>query len=90
VREGGLGIVSIKLLEKMFLSETIRMPKLGILKIVPIRLSIVVESWRIIENYADALQIASAKHIRASELYTADKKLCEIAGKESVKVICIE
>ena len=91
---GWLGDSEYKASRKMFLSETIRMLKLGILKIVPIRLSIVVESWRIIENYhiyeADALQIASAKHIKASELYTADKKLCEIASKEGIKVICIE
>uniref|UniRef100_A0A7J3Z7H5 PIN domain-containing protein n=1 Tax=Ignisphaera aggregans TaxID=334771 RepID=A0A7J3Z7H5_9CREN len=77
----------------MFLSETIKMLKLGILKIIPIRLSIVVESWKIIERYhtyeADALQIASAKHIKATELRTADKRLCDVAGKEGIKVICI-
>jgi predicted nucleic acid-binding protein len=53
----------------------------------------IVESWRLIENCriyeADAIQIASLRSINASEFYTADKKLCEIAGKEGIKAICL-
>jgi len=93
-QRGLLGDNEYRASRKMFLSETIRMLKLGILKIVPLKLSIVVESWRIIEKHhiyeADAIQIVSAMHIKASELYTADKRLCEIADEEGIKVICIE
>jgi len=89
-----LGDNEYKASRKMFLSETIRMLKLEILKIVPVKLSIVVESWRLIENYhiyeADAIQIASLRSINASEFYTADKKLCEIVGKEGIKAICLD
>jgi predicted nucleic acid-binding protein len=78
----------------MFLSETIRMLKLEIPKIVPVKLNIIVESWRHVENYriyeADAIQIASLRSINASEFYTADRKLCEIAGNEGIKAICLD
>jgi predicted nucleic acid-binding protein len=54
----------------------------------------VVESWRLIENYriyeADAIQIASLRSVNASEFYTADRKLCEIAGNEGIKAICLD
>jgi len=75
------------------LSEIIMMLRLGLLKIVLLRPSMVTESWRSIEKHdiyeADAIQIVSAKHVRTSEFYTANKKLCDIAGEEGVKVVCI-
>jgi len=77
-QRGLLGSSEYKAARGMFLSETIRMLKLGLLKIVPLKLDIITESWRIIEKYniyeADAIQITSAKYIKASEFYTADKK----------------
>jgi predicted nucleic acid-binding protein len=92
-QRGWLGDSEYRTARVMFLSETVRMLRLGLLKIVPLRLSIVSESWKIVEKHniyeADAIQIASAKHIKASELYTADKKLCDVASKEGVKVVCI-
>jgi len=92
-QRGWLGDNEYRAARGMFLSETIRMLRLGLLKIVPLRLNIVTESWKIIEKHhiyeADAIQIASAKHIKALELYTADKKLCDIASKEGIKVVCI-
>lgn len=92
-QRGWLGDSEYRTARVMFLSKTVRMLRLGLLKIVPLRLSIVSESWKIVEKHniyeADAIQIASAKHIKASELYTADKKLCDVASKEGVKVVCI-
>jgi len=92
-QRGWLGDSEYRTARGMFLSETIRMSRLGLLKIIPLRLNIVIESWKIVEKHdiyeADAIQIASAKHIKASEFYTADKKLCDIASKEGVKVVCM-
>jgi len=93
-QRGSLGDSEYRTARGMFLSETIRMLRLGLLKIVPLKLNIITESWRIIEKHniyeADAIQITSAKYIKASELYTADKKLCDIAIEEGVKAVRIK
>jgi len=92
-QRGSLGDSEYRAARGMFLSETIRMLRLGLLKIVPLKLDIITESWRIVEKYsiyeADAIQITSAKYVKASEFYTADKELCDIAVKEGVKAVCI-
>jgi len=48
--------------------------RLKLLKIVPSKTSILIQTWSLIERYhifeADALQILSAKQIGAEKLYT--------------------
>ncbi|MEM2704468.1 MAG: PIN domain nuclease, partial [Candidatus Bathyarchaeia archaeon] len=56
--------------------------------IVSMRRSILRDSWRLIERYnvyqADALQVASAKIIKAEQFFVADRKLHEVALKEGL------
>jgi len=78
----------------MFLNETIRMLRLGLLKIIPLRPGIVTEIWRIIKKKhnickADTIQIAPAKHIRTSEFYTVNEKALRYSEGRGVKVVCI-
>ena len=77
-----------ELVRARFLSEVLRMKRLGILKIIPIYGSILANCWNLLEKYhiyqADAIQIESAKRVKASEFYTADKKLHQIAISEGL------
>jgi len=76
-----------------FLLETRRMVKLGIALAVPLRLAVLREGWRIIEAKglyeADALQIASAKYIKAERLATGDRRLFEAALEEGLEGIYV-
>jgi len=51
-------------------------------------------SWRLLEklriHQADALQIASAKHVRATQLLVADEKLHEVARGEGLDSFCLD
>jgi len=51
------------------MGETIRLLRLRILRMVPVKTRLLIQTWHIIEKYhvyeADALQIVSAKHIGA-------------------------
>ncbi|MBS7611447.1 type II toxin-antitoxin system VapC family toxin [Candidatus Bathyarchaeota archaeon] len=80
-----------KTVKERFLLETRRTVKLGVAVIVPIRTKILVEAWKLVEDYhiyeADALQIATAKHLNAEIFLTADRKLHEIAEMEDLKSI---
>jgi len=82
---------SFKVVKERFLLETRRAVKLGIAVIVPVKTRILVETWRLIENYhvyeADALQIATAKHIDAKNFLTGDRNLHKIAEKEKLHSI---
>jgi len=77
-----------------FLIETRRLSRLGILDLIPLKIAILIESWRLLEKYhiyeADAIQIASAKHIKAESLLTSDKRLHEIALNEGLNSIYLE
>lgn len=88
-RRGWIAASDYKLVKGRFLDEVVRMLKLGVLKLVPLRLSIVVDTWRLIEEHhiyeADALQVASAKYVKADEFYTADEELCDIAATQGFK-----
>jgi predicted nucleic acid-binding protein len=79
--------------KKRFLLETRRLIKLGRLMLIPIRIRILSESWKLIEKYhiyqADALQIASAKNVNASQFLVSDKKLHEIAEMENLNSVYI-
>ncbi len=76
-----------------FISETRRMIKLGIAVPAPQGGS-TGESWRILEKHhiyeADAVQVASAKHVDADTMYTGDKRLQKVARLESINSICLE
>ncbi|MCS7112941.1 MAG: type II toxin-antitoxin system VapC family toxin [Nitrososphaerota archaeon] len=78
-------------IKRRFLAETIRLMRLGILLIVGIRRSILKDSWRLIERYrvyqADALQVVSAKNVRAEQFFVADRKLHEVALKEGLNSV---
>ena len=77
-----------RVVKRRFLLETRRAVKLGIVVIVPVKMRILVETWRFIENYhiyeADALQIATAKHLDAKNFLTGDRTLHEIAENENL------
>ena len=79
---------SFKVVKERFLLETRRAVKLGIAVIAPVKTRILVETWRLIENYhiyeADALQIATAKHLDAKGFLTGDRNLHEIAERENL------
>jgi len=72
-----------------FLGETLRFLRLKLLKIVPTKTSILIQTWSLIERYhiyeADALQILSAKRIGAEKLYTGDEVLHKVALEEGVE-----
>jgi predicted nucleic acid-binding protein len=72
-----------------FIAETARLLKLGVAKVVPVRSKLLVESWLLVERHhiyeADALQIASAKHLGADQLLSGDKRLVDVSNEEGVK-----
>ena len=71
-----------------FIGETLRLLKLKLLRIVPVKTRLLIEAWHLIKKYhiyeADALQVVSAKHAEAHKLYTADKQVHETSIKEGV------
>jgi len=87
-RLGRLSEESFRKARKAFLLETKEMMRHGTLIIVPIRMKILKTSWNLVEKHhiyaADALQIASAKHVNAKKFMTADKHLHTIAQKEKL------
>jgi predicted nucleic acid-binding protein len=74
---------------RRFLLETKRLVRLELLSIAPLRGRVLVESWRIIEKYhvyqADALQIATAKHVTCANFLTGDARLHDVALREGLK-----
>ncbi|MBS7650327.1 MAG: type II toxin-antitoxin system VapC family toxin [Candidatus Bathyarchaeia archaeon] len=76
-----------------FLIETRRLTRLGVLWLIPVRLKLLTKSWDLIERYhiyqADALQIVSAKTVNATQFFTSDKRVCEIAGREGLNSVLI-
>ena len=77
-----------ELVRNRFLLETRRMVKLGILLVIPLKIKILKTSWRLIEKHhiyeADAIQIASAKHVNSSQFLTGDRRLHEVAVEEGI------
>lgn len=90
-RRGWLGEDDYNMARIRFLAETLRLLRLRILEIVPVKTRIIIRSWRLIEEHhiyeADAIQVVSAKTARATEFYTGDKRLQEIAAAEGLKTI---
>lgn len=72
-----------------FLGETLRFLRLKLLRIVPTKISILIQTWSLIERYqiyeADALQILSAKRMGTEKLYTGDGVLHKVALEEGVE-----
>jgi len=71
-----------------FIAETVRLLKLGVAKVVPVRSKVLAESWLLVEKHhiyeADALQIVSAKHVDTDQLLSGDQRLVDISKKEKV------
>jgi predicted nucleic acid-binding protein len=76
-----------------FRRETRRLLKLGLLKVVPVRNRLLIESWKLITRYgvyvADALQIVSARRAGADLLVTGDRRLASVAEAEGVKSMVV-
>ena len=74
-----------------FVMETVRLIKLGVAEMVPVRSRLLAESWLLSEKYhvyeADALQVVSAKHLGADKLLSGDKRLVGISEKEEVNAV---
>jgi len=66
-----------------------RLIKLGVAELVPVRSSLLAESWPLVERHeiyqADALQITSARSVDADELVTGNRRLAEVSEAEAVK-----
>lgn len=77
-----------KTARESFITETLRLIKLGLVKTIPVRAKLLTESWALIEKHhiyqADALQIVSAKYINTDQLLSGDKKLVGIAKEEGI------
>jgi predicted nucleic acid-binding protein len=77
--------------KNQFLIETRRLVRLGVLRLIPVRLKLLVECWKLLEKHhvyqADALQVTSAKAINAAKFFTGDKRMYEIANSEGLQTI---
>jgi len=93
-RRGWLDEESYVAARMMFIGETMRLLKLGALILVPIRVRLLAEAWRLLEKYhiylADALQVVSAKYIRAIKIYTGDKSLHCVAQAEGLHSVMLK
>ncbi len=78
-----------RIIKLRFLRETLRLSKLGILMLIPIKLPILRDAWAMIEKYhiyqADAIQITSSRFVSADEVVTADKRLYQVLINEGLK-----
>jgi len=77
-----------------FLSESIKMARLGSLQILPMTAKSLIESWLLILKYhiygADALQISTLKEAGCDLLLSADERLVQVARKEGINAINLE
>ena len=87
-RLSGEAYVTVK---RRFLLEARRMARLGLALVVPLKIRVLRETWSLIEKHhiyeADALQIASARHVNAAQLLTGDKRLHEVAVEEKLNSV---
>jgi len=77
-----------------FLSESIKMARLGSLQILPITTKSLTGSWLLILKHhlymADALQVSTSKEAGCNLILSADDTLIQIAKKEGIDAINIE
>lgn len=87
-RAGGVDDEAYRVIRRRFLLETRRMVRLGVALVVPLKLRILREGWKLIERHhiyeADAMQVASAKQVGASQFLTGYKRLHEVALREGL------
>jgi predicted nucleic acid-binding protein len=92
-RRGWLGDGDYAAARTMFIGETVRLLKLRLLLFVPVHVRLLASAWELVEKHhiykADALQIVSAKHANASEMYTGDEDLRRAAAAEGVRSIVL-
>lgn len=71
-----------------FIGETIRLLRLRLLRIVPVKTGLLIQARPLAEKYhiyeADALQVVSAEHVNAEGLYTGDKQVDKVAVEEGI------
>ncbi len=76
-----------------FVMETLRLIKLNLLRLIPVRTRLLIEAWELMERHhlsqADALQIASARYIKADTLFSADRQLIEVSKVEGLKAVYV-
>ncbi len=76
-----------------FVMETLRLIKLNLLRLIPVRTRLLIEAWELMERHhlsqADALQIASARYIKADALLSADGQLIEASKEEGLKAVYV-
>jgi len=77
-----------------FLSESIKMVRIGSLQILPITTKTLIESWLLILKHhlymADALQVSASKEAGCNLLLSADDQLIQLAKKEGIDAVNIE
>ncbi|QOJ79262.1 type II toxin-antitoxin system VapC family toxin [Infirmifilum lucidum] len=86
---GRLSGEAYELARRRFVLEARRMVKLGLALVIPLKIGVLKESWKLLEKHhiyeADALQIASAKYVNAAHFMTGDKRLHEVAVEEGLR-----
>ena len=86
---GALSQEDYMTVKRRFLLETRRLLRLGVLRLIPVRFKLLIESWNLIEKHhiyeADAIQIVSAKALNATQFFTGDKRVHEAANMEGLK-----
>ncbi|MEM2122356.1 MAG: type II toxin-antitoxin system VapC family toxin [Candidatus Bathyarchaeia archaeon] len=92
-KEGFLTEEDLRRIILYFLSETIKLSKLGGLHVVPLTHTNLVDSWLMVLKHhiyaSDALQIASSKG-KCDVLLSGDERLIKIARLEGIDAINIE
>jgi predicted nucleic acid-binding protein len=87
-RRNWLETEDYKAARESFIAETVRLIKLGVAKVVPVKSKLLAQSWLLVEKHhiyeADALQIVSAKDLGADQLLSGDRRLVEISRKEKL------
>jgi len=87
-RRGWLGKEDYEMARLQFIGEILKLIRLKLVKIIPVRTELLISTWNLVEKYhiyqADALQVVSAKYIGATNFLTGDKLLFEVAVKEGL------
>ncbi len=90
-RRGWLDSQDYEKARLQFIAETLKLLRLKVLRIIPLKTRILIDTWLLIEKHhiyeADALQIVTAQYANADLLYTSDRRLYEIAVEEEIKSI---
>lgn len=77
-----------------FITESMKLFKLGCLVVMPLDYEILLDSWQILMAHhiyvADALQIASALKAKCPFLLTADKDVAQIAKTKRIEAFNVE